>query len=205
MNVWSHLDGDRGATQQSAVFRSLENDVPTVLSSSVQDLNEASATSEMRPERNELELDMDLPRYPSIHGAPPASDLEDHLKETNGQNYSSTGMETTGEYPPGTSASKGYDGYQYATLSHMAHSPSNIPSTYSARSPIDGMPNNINSTNPLNGMSSMAQQHGVWMPLQQASNMAYSPGINSHGASVYNAHGMSKSPGKQGPDTCLTK
>ncbi|KAJ9124098.1 hypothetical protein QFC22_000893 [Naganishia vaughanmartiniae] len=201
MNVWSHLDGDRGATQPSTVFRPLETDVATALSSSVQDLNEAPTSSQIRPERNEPEIDMDLPRYPSIHGAPPASDVDDHLKETNGQNYSNAGIDTAGEYQAGNSVSNGYDGYQYATLSsHMAHPPSNMPSPYSTRSPIDGMPNNIHSTNPLNGMSTMAPQHGVWMPLQQASNMAYSPGINSHGASTYGAHGMSKSPVSSGYD-----
>ncbi|KAJ9106136.1 hypothetical protein QFC21_001278 [Naganishia friedmannii] len=200
MNVWSHLDGDRGATQQNNAFRPLENDVPPALSSSVQDLNEVTNTSEVRSERNELELDIDLPRYPSIHGGPPANDLEDHAKESNRQNYSSAGIDTTGQYQAEVSASKTYDGYQYATLSHMAHSPSNVPSTYSARSPIDGMPANINSTNPLNGMSTMAHQHGVWMPLQQASNMAYSPGVNSHGASIYSAHAMSKSPVSSGYD-----
>ncbi|KAJ9098789.1 hypothetical protein QFC19_006266 [Naganishia cerealis] len=198
MNVWSHLDGDRGSNQQGNAFRPMENDVPSGLVSSVQDLKETNSTAENRAEQSEVELDMDLPRYPSIHGAPPANDSDDNLKETIGQNYSNSGIDTAGDYQAAISGAKVYDGYQYATLNHMAHSPSNMPSAYSARSPVD-------IANSLNGMSSVTQQHGVWLPLQQAPSIPFSPGMNSHGSSVYGAHGMSKSPGKSGGTVTLVQ
>lgn len=170
-NVWTQQEQLASAARQS------DGDA-TVPLSSAQDVKEDTGAAERQAARNELDLDLDLPRYPTINAAP--------VRES-----SELGGDVNGQHPGSTSAfegdrsdlSKGYEGYHYMSLSHMGPSSAHQPSPYGTRSPIDGM-------------SPAAQQQGVWMPLQQAANGPYSSGISNTGSPIYGIHHMSKSPGK---------
>jgi hypothetical protein len=167
-NVWTQQD------QLASNSRQSDGDIALPLSST-QDVKEDPGAGERQTARNELDLDLDLPRYPTINAAP--------VRESDGDvDAQHTGLASTFEGDR-TDLSKGYEGYQYMSLNHMGPSSSHLPSPYAARSPIDGM-------------SAAAQQQGVWMPLQQAANGPYSSGISNTGSPIYGMHNMSKSPGK---------
>ena len=170
-NVWTQQEQLGSASRQS------DNDNPAPLSSS-QDVKEDTGAAERQSARNELDLDLDLPRYPSIHAAP-VRESDEFGGDVNGQ-HAGAASAFDGDR---SDASKGYEGYQYMSLSHMGPSPSHLPSQYGTRSPMDGM-------------SPVGQQQGVWMPLQQAANGPYSSGISNTGSPIYSMHHMSKSPGK---------
>lgn len=182
------MDGERSSNQQGNAIRHSDGDVPSGQVSSMQDANEDAGPAEKQSARNEVDLDLDLPRYPTINAAPLARESGDLGGDSAGQHAGSASQfEGANEHAGSANVPKGYEGYQYMTINQMATS-LHLPSAYASRSPIEGM-NNMPSA-----------QHGVWMPLQQATNAPYNSGINATGSPIYAAHSMSKSPG----ESCAT-
>jgi hypothetical protein len=186
MNVWTNVDGDRGTNQPHNALQQREGENSSGQLPSSQDASDDTGSGEQLATRNEIDLDLDLPRYASINTAPTKRESTEADADPSGQ-FPTSGR-AFDDHSNSASVPQGYEGYQYMAINHMAPAP-HLPSAYASRSPINGM-----NTNALGSMSSA--QHGVWMPLHQAGNGPYSSGISAAGSPIYGAHSMSKSPGK---------